>query len=269
MYYKYLPIERLSYIEDQYLRFTPPGDLNDPFECLPQKPSKSEINHLVTTVAKSLIGNEEVHKIRNAKFLEIIEKYVEDVENNIKGNLLEKYFSLAQEKNNDKIGILSLSKNWNSTIMWSHYTNSHRFFCVGFHKEHAFFRDEISNDGESSKFTKEVIYSTDRVKVPMVVGVPKVGFDPFITKSIHWDYEEEVRVLQTLNLSSKTIEAFPFPINLFEVPHDAISEIILGANISEDSISYILSFCKIKGIKCFKSKISDVKYDMEREEIFY
>lgn len=268
MYYKYLPIERLTYLEDQYLRFTPPGDLNDPFECLPQKPSKLEIQELVLTVAKRLVGSVDVKAMGNNKFLEIIEKHLQDIEKNVEANLLERYYSAAQSSTNAKVGILSLSKNWNSTLMWSHYTEAHRGFCVGFDNEHIFFNDEISNDGEKSKFTKEVKYSTDRVKVPMTIGLPKLGFEPFITKSIHWNYEEEIRVLQTFSLSPKIIDTTPFPINLFVVPHDAISEIILGANISDDSASLILDFSRQRGIKCFKSKISDLKYDMEREETY-
>ncbi len=47
MYYKYLPIERLSYLDNELLRFTQPTDLNDPFECLPQRPSKQELLSLI------------------------------------------------------------------------------------------------------------------------------------------------------------------------------------------------------------------------------
>lgn len=36
-YYKYLPIDRKDYLKNEFLRFTQPNDLNDPFECLPQK----------------------------------------------------------------------------------------------------------------------------------------------------------------------------------------------------------------------------------------
>src|SRR5580700_1141217 len=33
--YKYLPAERISFLQDGLLRFSPPGALNDPFELLP------------------------------------------------------------------------------------------------------------------------------------------------------------------------------------------------------------------------------------------
>src|SRR5438105_1260976 len=33
--YKYLPPERITFLNDELLRFTQPGDLNDPFECIP------------------------------------------------------------------------------------------------------------------------------------------------------------------------------------------------------------------------------------------
>lgn len=52
--YKYLPIERLSYLEDELLRITQPSDLNDPFECLPSPPS-------IETFTNSLIEIRETH----------------------------------------------------------------------------------------------------------------------------------------------------------------------------------------------------------------
>lgn len=62
-YYKYLPIDRKDYLQNEFLRFTQPSDLNDPFECLPQKPSEEEFNMLIDTVISNLpIVNEEFEK---------------------------------------------------------------------------------------------------------------------------------------------------------------------------------------------------------------
>ena len=36
--YKYLPPDRKTYLDDELLRFTQPGALNDPFECIPIVP---------------------------------------------------------------------------------------------------------------------------------------------------------------------------------------------------------------------------------------
>jgi hypothetical protein len=263
MYYKYLPIDRITYLDDELIRFTQPGDLNDPFECLPQKPSKQEIQLLVLKVAKNHIEKKALNGIGNKVFLEMIEKYVDDVENDREGNLLDKYFNSAQTNINNSIGILSLSKNWNSALMWAHYTISHRGFCIGFDSEHSFFKSQIF-DEEKSFTISDVKYSTYRVKIPMKFGMAKIGLEPYITKSTDWEYEQEVRMIGTLNLAEKVLNLGAFPINLFKVPHSSIKEIILGANILPTSKQKITEFCQRRNIHCFQSKISNVKYDMER-----
>jgi hypothetical protein len=57
MKYKYLPIERLSYLDNELLRFTQPTDLNDPFECLPQRPSKQEFLTMIDDVMDLMLKN--------------------------------------------------------------------------------------------------------------------------------------------------------------------------------------------------------------------
>ena len=54
LYYKYLPPERLSYLDDELLRYTQPIDLNDPFECLPKKPSEKEFKDVIKKVFELL-----------------------------------------------------------------------------------------------------------------------------------------------------------------------------------------------------------------------
>jgi hypothetical protein len=263
-YYKYLPTKRLTYLDDQLLRFSQPGDLNDPFECLPQKPSKYEIQLLFMEIAKKLSKSQDISEIGNTKFYEIIEKYIIDIDEENPENLLEIYYNSAQAKMNSELGILSLSKNWNSTLMWSHYTISHKGYCVGFDPSHSFFKDYLADEGKKSRLTREVKYSTDRVKVPMELGKRKIGLEPFLTKSNDWKYEEEVRVLGSLNLASKVISNDNFPINLFEVPHSALSEVIAGANISNENFKKIYTFCSKNKVNFFQSRISEIKYNMER-----
>lgn len=267
MYYKYLPIDRTTYLSDELIRFTQPGDLNDPFECLPQKPDKKDMKLLVIEAAKILSKSEEAKMIDEDKFIEIIEKQINNIEQGNEDSLLDKFFNSAKSNTNEKIGILSLSKNWNSTLMWSHYTQSHKGFCIGFEPSHPFFKDYSIPEEKKSFFTKEVKYSRERVKVPMKFGEKKLVFEPFITKSSDWEYEEEIRVLATLDLAVEVIPRETFPLHLFKVPHSAIKEIILGANISNVKAKEITAFCIQKKIKCFQSKISNIKYDMERDEI--
>jgi hypothetical protein len=246
LYYKYLPIERQSYFKDELIRYTQPIDLNDPFECLPEKPTEKEFNEVVEKISGLLPKMGSPLSDKAGKL-----------------NLKEIYRNAYKNVNND-IGILSLTKNWNNTLMWAHYTISHKGFCIGFDPNDNYFKNYLSSDKEKSKTVKDVIYSDKRVKIPMELGQKRLEFEPYITKSKDWEYEEEVRVIATLNLSDKKIEQKPVDIHLFKLPHRAIKEIIVGVNINEKVEDLIKKFCIEKGIKFFKSKISDKYFDMER-----
>lgn len=251
MYYKYLPIERLSYLNDELLRFTQPADLNDPFECRPQMP-----NHQDFLPALKLIGK---------SFKKDGKTATEYVDNNFTPEWLDKFYNEAYEKTNQDIGILSLSRKWNNSLMWSHYTNAHKGFCIGFNSNHSFFTDYLSNDGNTSKHVLDVIYSEKRVKIPTSHLEPKLLFQPHITKSIDWRYEDEVRVIATLNSADESKKQLPFDIFLFKVPHEAISEIVMGVNISEEEKTIIEKFGVKNQVSIYKAKISNTKFNLDRD----
>lgn len=248
-YYKYLPISRLSYLEDELLRFTQPGDLNDPFECLPKKPSIEEFDNLINSLIQEN-SNKEIQKEIKAKF---DSKYLDEL------------FKTQVEKVNEDIGIFSLSKNWKSSLMWAHYTESHKGFCVGFDSKNIFFKNYLSDDKKKFKTIIEVKYSEKRVEIPMVLGQRQDYYEPYVTKSIEWKYEEEIRLLTDLNSRETFKECKPYNIYLFKVPHSAISEIILGANIKAENESFIRDFAEKNNVKVFKSMISKTTFAMERE----
>ncbi|MDR6966925.1 hypothetical protein J2X31_000925 [Flavobacterium arsenatis] len=247
IYYKYLPPERLSYLDDELLRYTQPIDLNDPFECLPKKPSEKEFKDVIKKVSE-LLHKKGFPLNENAEILE-----------------LEKIYNEAYQNVNNDIGILSLTKNWNNTLMWSHYTNSHKGFCIGFDPKDEYFQNFLSSDLKKSKLIMEVVYSDKRVEIPLEFGKKKLEFEPFITKSTDWKYEEEVRVISTLNMSDKKINSNPVDIHLFKVPHKSIKEIVAGANMDKENEDLIKDFCTKNKIEFYKSKISDEQFNMERK----
>lgn len=247
LYYKYLPPERLSYLDDELLRYTQPIALNDPFECLPKKPSEKEFRDAIKEVSE-LLNKTGFPLNENAEILE-----------------LEKIYNEAYQNVNNDIGILSLTKNWNNALMWSHYTNSHKGFCVGFDPKDEYFQNFLSSDRKKSKMLMEVVYSDKRVEIPMEFGKKKLEFEPFITKSTDWKYEEEVRVISTLNMSDKKIKSNPVEIHLFKVPHKSIKEIVAGANMDKENEDLIKDFCTKNKIEFYKSKISDEQFNMERK----
>ena len=263
LYYKYLHNERTDYLKNQNLRFTQPLDLNDPFECLPQKPSYKEYELAIDEVSKMLMSKNK--DIDTLKFQVIIDNYKKELKKQAEENMRDKTLSDAQSNVNRDIGILSLTKNWNNTLMWSHYSNSHKGFCIGFDSNDKYFDDYINEDGTKSKTKRNVVYSKERVKLPMKLEKrDELGIEPFITKSLDWEYEDEIRVIASLNLHDYIISKDPIDIYLFKVPHSLIKEIIMGISIDKKDEKLIKDFCEKRNIKLFKTKVSDTKFDMER-----
>ncbi len=96
-----------------------------------------------------------------------------------------------------KYGILCFSENWHNPLLWSHYTEKHIGFALGF--------ELPDNVAIKVKYTEDrPLYPSDKV----LVGA-KHNKDFLVelvrTKSLSWAYEEEVRVgyaLSTLDLEN-------------------------------------------------------------------
>lgn len=269
--YKYLPSERITYLENELLRFTQPGDLNDPFECLPVYPTDDETIEILNRVSKMEIESLKSLKLSKSDRInyrnKLVRKYktiITDIKKDSPKNLRSDFYRDSNININSNLGILSLSRRWNSTLMWSHYTNSHKGFCVGFDRKSNFFiRDAKSTD--PNYIFQPVIYDENRIKVPIEKGV-KINPNVLLTKSFDWKYEQEERVLASLNKANKHIKNEPYDVFLFNVPHSMIKEIVTGANISTNDFEKINQFCREKNIDLYESRISDTKFNMNRKK---
>ena len=255
--YKYLPPERITYFEDELLRFTPPIALNDPFECLPVI-SVDEISHVWLAVLKD--KEEKLHATRTTRierrlFRKKKKKQLAAIQHDPRW-FIDWFFANAEREINSKIGIFSLSKRWDSSLMWAHYAQAHQGFCVGFHREHAFFQNREVG-------IRDVVYAEERIRVPVERG-KKIDFQVMFQKSGDWAYEREERILSLLASADKTLPTTSFPIHLFKVPHEAVREVVLGARVSADAKRDIATHCKRMGVPLFDCLPSSKRYDMER-----
>ena len=80
-----------------------------------------------------------------------------------------------------KLGVLSLSRRWDSSLMWSHYTSSHTGFCVGFDRDHEFFQ-QAARRTEGTFICAPVQYSAIRPTIKFRPLFPSDAFSFFLTK---------------------------------------------------------------------------------------
>lgn len=270
--YKYLDSARVGFLEDGLIRFSQPGALNDPYECLPAVPDElidAGIQHLRRQVIADYLpspGDDRATRRRKAsKFKSALAK-VEKSSLTSPAVLREKFFESTNKRMNDGLGILSLSRRWNSALMWSHYTGSYTGFCVGFERGHSFFEGVADKNGEKFPINP-VRYSEERMKVlgRKFNAIESVAV--LLTKSIDWSYEEEERLVSTLQAADKIVDLKPYPVHLFKVPSDCIAELTVGHRAHPTLKRAILKAAKSLKVPAFETKISDLSFDVERRPL--
>lgn len=152
------------------------------------------------------------------------------------GEYWKNYYEKYVESVKRNFGIFSLTTKCSNLLMWSHYANSHKGFCIGFNTEKLFnlVRGTIGT----------VVYDDVMPFAPMfdngLEGITKL----LNTKSNDWKYEDEYRMIKSLS-ANKTF--------IFE--ENIIDEIILGLNMNEKSKNEIKEIVdtKLSDIKLFEA----------------
>ena len=176
-----------------------------------------------------------------------------------------KWFDQYKKDYNDNFGIYSLTSDCENIVMWSHYANSHKGFCVGF---------ETKKLNESFKIIfNQTGLIIDLYKVEYQKEYPKLMIQdfekndpeeliikPLIIKSEYWKYEKEYRLILTNNVN--------LPVQLYE---GIIIKVILGCKMPDkhkDEIINILNKKRFK-IELFEAKQSSDSFGLTFSHIAY
>ena len=178
---------------------------------------------------------------------------VEDIQRFIDGmdhNLADKMKSLFL--------VGCLCSDYKNRLMWSHYANGHKGFCVEY--------DFSGTEKETlEKLPLPVLYSENRPLVPWKAKIDNSFANKeeayaeivigLLTKDRIWEYENEWRIL----INSMTDTELQMP---------KISCIYLGANIEEENREKIIDIAKIKNIPVKQMKVDHGAYDLHAEDVF-
>lgn len=114
-------------LQKNQIYFSDPNDFNDPFDCLAQESMhENYIEDLVRCSASERFG---------VPFAEITDHQfnVVELEFNSEPELRRLKKQVENEIDELKLfGVLSLTERNDSILMWSHYSDSHKGFCIGF-----------------------------------------------------------------------------------------------------------------------------------------
>jgi hypothetical protein len=119
------------------------------------------------------------------------------------------FHGYVRQKRETQIGIFSLSEIEDNILMWAHYSDAHKGFCVGFDagllriyfEEDIFSREKLLIEPHKIKYTQEY-----PILQPFLLckRTEDIFVDSMTIKSADWSYEKEYRFL-LVNGTNKTV----------------------------------------------------------------
>lgn len=168
-------------------------------------------------------------------------------------NLIEQSFRNIINMKDTKLGIFSLSKTYNDELLWAHYADSHRGFCIEYNLElliskqqirHRYFDVQYSNSIPNLNFSKILEKEDPDTLIKTILGY----------KSERWSYENELRIITELQ-----------GINSYD--YRAVKAIHFGLKTPNEEIMRLMDTLKGRKIKYFQMYLKPNSFKFEARPI--
>lgn len=167
--------------------------------------------------------------------------------------LIEQSLKNIIDMKDTKLGILSLSKRYDDELLWAHYADSHKGFCIEYdldrllskqNPKHRFFDVQYSTQIPSLDFAEILDQNTPDVLIKIMLGF----------KSKRWEYENEIRII-TENYG---LQNYDFR---------AVSSIYFGLRMDDCEIDLVMRTLQGRGIKYFQMDLKPNSFEFEAKHI--
>jgi len=250
--YKYVSAEdALKILSNKSLMLSNPKKFNDPFDCY-----EGLINY--SKIPKSKVY--ELKKKYKEIYPEAIEKINVALELNQTNDLTQAFRNFGMPNVLSKIGVTCFSKNPNQLLMWSHYGNSHSGICIGFNLVKLY--ESLEKIPFSDKMLLKINYKKEFTAKDYFLDKGTI-LHWLKTKSHHWSYEEEIRIVYTKLVLNQNLN------RLVKFEAEAAAEISFGATFSfKENIKLITVLRKnFKNIDFYKVNLKESSFELERTPI--
>jgi hypothetical protein len=275
--YKYRAINKYSLetIENDTVYFSPYTDFNDPFEFSTPFPNLAKMYKRASTELDKLHENRILDTPDYLNLKNICQNIIKN------GNPdLDITHSKIREKLK-KVGIYSLSKVNDEILMWSHYADNHRGFCMGFNDLH---RNTIPHTKSFPINYKETFTDLDDPEIiikfytaiyneykslPIKAWEAKKeklgnalrleddrrgGLSVLTDKYHKWSYEQEFRLVDEKNFGIKKFKP------------QSLKTITFGLRTTQQHIDAIVDICmktKKEHVEFFQTRKSQHSFKLE------
>ncbi|MBU3198509.1 DUF2971 domain-containing protein [Clostridium estertheticum] len=252
--YKYKP-NILEYnkenLENDKLWLSYPNSLNDPFEC---EISICQNKELIDLNIQP--GPECCFENINTKIDNPSAAYA--YYNAILVRLMETNLRPSIDNSKCKVAIGSLTEVKNSILMWSHYANEHKGFCIEYNvlelldiKKNELYPIIYNNELPDITITR-----SDNLEESILNTIIKAS----LTKATDWSYENEWRILSHNNYPTAGVTGF-------SVKMPIPTAIYLGCKISSDDKNILINICTKRKIKVYQMVRLPNKYELSFADI--
>lgn len=263
--YKYVPAARADILENGRIVFSLPSSFNDPFECSPVIAPVKNRNIIKAFDTKAfetrLQSLSPEHVPQTSRQLKKLRRSVREERKSLLPNLdktLARGAQAAMTKGfATDLAVLCLCNSHDNLLMWAHYADHHKGFVIEF---------EAKDQGiQNLGCAHQVKYAEER---PLHNFPQRGTLDLVLTKSTHWSYEQEYRILRKIT-ELNCMEKDGRQLYYCDLPTDRISGIYLGARIAPEHAERVRRAILGKNVKCFEGKISAQRFEIEFSEISF
>lgn len=248
--YKYesFTTQSLSNLKSQILYFGSPLDFNDPYDCAItariKEPTDTDVESFRVQYSKIPDFPEQTKQALAQASTDELRSWLHGVGNRSISDIVHKAI--------DGKGISCFSEKHNDLLMWSHYGDKNKGFCLEFDTSF-----EPFNKAKKVKYTEEIpsISITDAI----VKNNFEQLFDLYCTKSTSWEYEAEWRCIHH-HVGTKWI-----------YESEALTGVYFGSNVPDQVIDIVCLILQGQNthVKYWKGKRSDTKFELEFEDFNY
>lgn len=250
--YKYMTFENVMRVLRGTIRFTQPGAFNDPFEMVPE-----------LYVPESFGGDKEIGLSFSVTAPRRVPA-VHELDPNFESDQCSDRNSRSIRSSLDQsIGILCLSENPSSLLMWSYYADEYAGAIIEFDDSHDFLVGHFRMEYKERRPKKDISYYVSNSEL--------IPIAELCVKPKEWEHEREVRVVRNLSdctlVKNNGAQKADYPIYVMDVPPECVRSVTMGERMTVEHQRCIWELVKDRDITLCLDAASNWGYEFRRENI--
>ncbi len=218
---------------------TNPANFNDPFDSISieRDISLKELDNISSTAMAQITMDDESNNIHRCSYGSYASIFSQEEKEK-----LEKLFKIINRvtagRTQHTFKVACLSETNTSVLMWSHYSNDHRGFCIEYNGQEIYNSDLIKK-----RFFPVKYISENEEQIPIsALALDYPGLYSVLCKTNVWSYEKEWRICFDLREDLK-------PSNI-QLPKS--TGVYIGAKMPDEHRKTIIDMAKTKNIPIYQ-----------------